>query len=315
MELSPPVFGVPILIVAWRRPALVRQLIDAIRPLKPTQIFVFCDGFRLQYPEEVAKIKACRAELEQRIDWPCHLERYYSEVNLGCRDGVTRAIDWFFEHVEEGIIFEDDCIPHPQFFLYCQALLRRYRDDQRIWSICGSNFQLGRRRGDASYYFSIHGDSWGWATWKRAWKHYPSAQDLWQVFSSGRRFRDVFPNPLERVYWQLTVDSMFRSSASTAWDYQWWLASWMNHALHIWPNANLISNAGFGVDGIHTIRPTRFANLPAQSLGDGELIHPDFVLPDRAADRLSFYHRRNAVRYLIKRLLQSPLAWFRALMG
>ncbi|MEI8251501.1 MAG: hypothetical protein WCF98_10055 [Synechococcus sp. ELA057] len=305
-------YPIPILIIAWRRPALVRQLLDAIRPIRPARLFVFCDGFRLHLPQEVEKIQACRRDLDQGIDWPCRVERFYSEVNLGCRNGVTQAVSWFFEQVEEGIIFEDDCIPHPHFFPYCQALLERYRDDQRIWSICGSNFQLGRKRGEASYYFSIHGDSCGWASWRRAWAHYPSAEKLWTAFSRGRRFADVFSNPLEQLYWRLTLDSMFGGRVNSAWDYQWFLAGWMNHALHIWPNVNLITNVGFDPDGTHTIRPTRFANLPAASMGDGELVHPDLVIPDRAADRFSFYHRRNAVRYLIKRLLQTPLAWCRS---
>ena len=44
------------------------------------------------------------------------IESLYSDVNQSCRLGVSRAITWFFEQVEEGIILEDDCLPHPDFF-------------------------------------------------------------------------------------------------------------------------------------------------------------------------------------------------------
>jgi len=300
-------YPVPVLIIAWRRPLLLRRLLEATRAIAPEQVFVACDGPRPGRPDEAQKVAACRELIEREIDWPCSLRRFYSEQNLGCRHGVSRAISWFFEQVEEGIIFEDDCIPHPDFFAYGRELLERYRHDTRIWSVCGSNFQLGRRRGRASYYYSIHGDSWGWATWRRAWIHYDSAQQFWPEFRRSRRFADVFPIPLERLYWRLTLDTMFGDPESKAWDYQWWLAGWMNHALHVWPNANLICNAGFDSDGTHTIRPTRFAALPSVALG--QLEHPRFVIPDRQADAFAFYHRRSAFRYLLKRLLLVPFFW------
>jgi hypothetical protein len=148
----------------------------------PKRLYVACDGPNPDCPGEAEKVAATRAVIEQEIDWPCQIERLYSDVNQGCRLGVSRAISWFFEQVEEGIILEDDCVPHPDFFPYCTALLERYRHDMRIWSVCGSNFQLGHRRGDASYYFSIHGDSWGWATWRRAWVCHESAVTNWAEY-------------------------------------------------------------------------------------------------------------------------------------
>ncbi len=47
------------------------------------------------------------------------IEPLYSDVNQACRLGLSRAITWFFDQVEEGIILEDDCVPLPDFFPYC----------------------------------------------------------------------------------------------------------------------------------------------------------------------------------------------------
>jgi len=77
-------------------------------------------------------IAATRAVIEQEIACPSQIERLYSDVNQGCRLGVSRAITWFFEQVEEGIMLEDDCLPHPDFFSYCTTLLERYRHDSRV---------------------------------------------------------------------------------------------------------------------------------------------------------------------------------------
>jgi hypothetical protein len=280
----------PLLLIAWRRPHTLRQVIDAIRPVAPTHLFVACDGPNPERPGEAEKVAATRAVIEHEIDWPCQIERLYSDVNQGCRLGVSRAITWFFEQVEEGVILEDDCVPHPDFFPYCAELLDRYRDDTRVWSVCGSNFQLGNKRGDASYYFSIHGDSWGWATWRRAWSFYEQAKIEWVAFRDSGQLDNVFPLSAERKYWGEALDKLFIDGQPDTWDYQWWLASWMNNGLHCWPNASLVSNHGFGDEATHTFRETDFSALPLE--GIGILTHPAFIVPSREADEFSFMQRR-----------------------
>lgn len=281
----------PLLLLAWRRPDTLRQVVNAIRAVAPQQIFVACDGANPDHSGEVQKVIATRAVIDEEIDWPCRIERLYSDVNQGCRLGVSRAITWFFDQVDEGIILEDDCLPHPDFFHYCSILLSKFRYDTRILSICGSNFQQGRRRGSASYYFSIHGDSWGWATWRRAWQLYPMAQQKWIEFRDAERLSDVFRIPAEQSYWCGILDDLFIRQIPDSWAYQWWLASWMNNGLHAWPNVPLVSNLGFSRDdSTHCVGDSPFAALKLMSLG--EIVHPSFVLPDRDADEYAFIYRR-----------------------
>jgi hypothetical protein len=112
----------PILLITWRRPHTLRQVIDTIRPVAPTHMFVACDGPNPERLGEAEKVAATRAVIEQEIDWSCQIERLYSDVNQGCRLGVSRAITWFFEQVEEGIMLEDD-VHQPTVFPYCPTLL------------------------------------------------------------------------------------------------------------------------------------------------------------------------------------------------
>ena len=281
--------------------------------MAPTRLYVACDGPNPERPGEVEKVAATRAVIEHEIDWPCQIEKLYSDVNQGCRLGVSRAITWFFDQVEEGIILEDDCVPHPDFFPYCATLLERYRHDTRVWSICGSNFQLGNKRGEASYYFSIHGDSWGWASWHRAWQHYPNAENLWFVFRDSERLVDVFPIPQEQNLWRQILDELFIEGKPSAWDYQWWLVSWMNNGLHAWPNVSLVSNQGFAGDGTHTFGGNAFASPPLEAIGT--ILHPQFLLPSRDADEFAFLYRRGGIweieRQRFGRLYPWLLRWRR----
>jgi hypothetical protein len=278
----------PLLLIAWRRPHTLRQVIDAIRPVAPSRLYVACDGPNSERPDEAEKVAATRAVIEHAIDWPCQIERLYSDVNQGCSVGPIRAISWFFEQVEEGIILEDDCVPHPDFFPYCTTLLERYRHDTRVWCISGNNFQNGQWRGDGSYYFSRYNHCWGWASWRRCWQHYDADLSQWPALRDSGLLATIFEDALERDYWSGIWQRTHAKTVSiTWWDYQWMYACLANSGLTALPNCNLVSNVGFGPDGTHT---TSVADPTLADQGLGELTHPRFVLQDAGADRYSFDH-------------------------
>lgn len=291
-------FEVPILLVLWKRPSSTLRLINALRPLRPSRLYVACDGPDPLRPDVIDMVNKTREIIDVAIDWSPTIHRFYSPVNQGCRQAVSRAISWFFQCVEEGIILEDDCIPHPDFFAFCACLLERYRNDLRVFSICGSNFQRGQKRGPASYYFSIHADSWGWATWRRAWSKYSQAETDWFSFRDSHQLDNVFPIAIERQYWRNILDLLFIHHYPSAWDYQWMLAGWMNHALHVWPNVNLITNVGHDGDGTHTFGSNAFSDAPFHSLQNIE--HPIAYVPDRRADAYAFWRRRSGLRFAVE---------------
>ena len=290
----------PLLLIAWRRPHTLRQVIDAIRPVAPTRLFVACDGPNPERPGEAEKVAATRQVIEQEIDWPCQIERLYSDVNQGCRLGVSRAISWFFEHVEEGIILEDDCFPHPDLFSYCTTLLERYRHDTRVWCISGSNFQNGQLRGDGSYYFSRYPHIWGWATWRRCWQHYDAQLSGWPELRDSALFPSVVEDALERNYWSAIWQRLVDEGQPDTWDYQWTFTCMANGGLTALPNRNLVRNVGFDADATHTsyaqASPDRAARFVVDSTTtlrglEFPLTHPSFLLRHAAADRFEFEHK------------------------
>lgn len=299
-------FDTPILLIAWRRPHTVRQVIDAIRLVAPTRIFVACDGPSPERPGEAEKVSATREVIENEINWPCQIERLYSDVNQGCSLGPIRAISWFFEHVEEGIILEDDCVPHPDFFNYCSNLLDRFRHDNRVWCISGNNFQNGQWRGDGSYYFSRYNHCWGWASWRRCWQHFDASLSLWPAFFDSGLLDAVFEDLLERDYWRIIWQRTYEKQVPiTWWDYQWTFACLSQNGLTTLPNRNLVHNVGFGEDATHT---KVIADSTLADQGLDQLKHPHFLMRDAVADRYTFDHHFNGAlmrhnRKLLPRLL------------
>lgn len=276
----------PILLIIFNRPDLTRQVFDSIRRVQPRHLYVAADGPRNNQPGEMAKCAGARAVIDG-VDWDCEVHRLFSAKNQGCKIGVSSAIDWFFSQEEAGIILEDDCLPDQSFFAYGKELLEKYRDDQRVMMIAGSNFQDGIIRGGGSYYFSQFCHIWGWATWRRAWQKNDIAMTSWPKWRDTGKMKEIWPVAKWRRSWTRTFDRIYQGKIDT-WDYAWVFAAWSNRGLCAVPNKNLISNIGFGQDATHTKTQNYYANQKTESLGP--IIHPVLIEADISADRYTYEH-------------------------
>ena len=274
----------PVALLIFNRPTMVARIFAEIARARPEKLLIIADGPRSDQPEEAAKCAAARAVVE-KVDWDCDVFRNYSEVNLGCGLRPASGINWVFENVEEAIILEDDCLPHPTFFRFCEELLEHYREDERVMTISGNNFQYGTSRTENSYYFSQYPHTWGWATWRRAWALYDFEVKLWPRLRETSWLLDTLGDQESDDYWRPIFDSL--SERSDVWDYQWIFSCWAQHALAILPNVNLISNIGWGKDSTHTkALDNPSANLATEALRF-PLDHPACMVRNREADRFT----------------------------
>lgn len=277
-HFTPPYpLNTPVLFLVFNRPDTTRQVFEAIREAKPPRLYIAADGPRSNKAGEAEKCTEVR-KIATAVDWPCQVRTLFRDQNLGCKMAVSGAITWFFEQEEQGIILEDDCLPNQSFFWFCEELLNKYKDDERIGHIGGSNFQNGIKRGDASYYFSIYSFIWGWASWANRWVKYNTNLD--QIEKPDFLY-DMFKDKRTRKYWHHIFDDMKQQKIDT-WDYQWVFSLWYNNQLSIVPNVNLISNIGFGADATKTKRINKLTNVDRIDLGITK--HPKNVIVDMEAD-------------------------------
>lgn len=278
-------FSTPILLIVFNRPATTAQVFSVIKKLQPKNLFISLDA-----PRGTEDLDACDAvdKTVKNIDWDCNVHYLNSEHNLGLKVAVPRAINWFFDQVEEGIILEDDCLPDLSFFTYCAELLSRYRYDERIWHISGNYFQT-KTNGKYDYYFSHIAHIWGWATWKRAWLNYDIKMPDFPDFVANNYLNEFFSSRLARQFWLYVFNKNYLNLDNT-WDFQWSYALMRHQALAINPTVNLISNLGFGADATHSIQSNSpHANLATQAI-NLPLRHPTLIIADRQADDFIMRH-------------------------
>jgi len=274
----------PVLFIIFNREDTVRQVFEEIRKAKPEQLFIAADGARADKPGEAERCEAVRQVVVNGIDWKCDVKTLFQDKNLGCGLGVKTAIDWFFEDVEEGIILEDDCLPHQDFFLFCQELLEYYRDDTRISCISGNNFQFGKKYDDTSYYFSRYSNTWGWATWRRAWNLFDFDMKTFPEFKKRKDITQLFPYKYVQRRWENIFEKVYNKDSSfSAWDIQWTYTAFSNKTLSITPQVNMVSN--IGVECTHEMSP-ELMNIP--TLGIEQIKHPPVMLINTAADQILF---------------------------
>ena len=271
----------PVALIIFNRPDTAERVFAAIRQAKPLKLLVIADGPRLDRPDEVEKCAATRAVID-RVDWECEVITNYSDINLGCKRRPSSGIDWVFSQVEEAIILEDDCLPTASFFPFCQTLLEYYRHDERISMIAGSNYRKGSSRTAYSYYFSKYAHTWGWATWRRAWKNYDIDMKTWPECKQNNSLQAIFHDLYEQKSWSNLFDKVYACEIDTCWDYQWLYSCFSQSRLSIEPNLNLISNIGFGADATHTFVDSPLANLPTKDIW--EIQHPPIVTRNLEAE-------------------------------
>ena len=278
---------VPILVLGFNRPDFLRELFTELRQLRPRTIYFAVDGPRSGKSDDEQRVRLSREQVKA-IDWPCEVSTRFNESNLGCGLGVSSAINWFFESEEYGIILEDDIRPDPSFFPFMAQMLTRFKDDDRIFSVTGTNFvPLEHIATEGAYRFSRIPVVWGWGTWRRAWQDYSLDIRGWHKEWSVMDARYAMGGSWSAyAFWSVHFALVAHKRIDT-WDYQLVNAAMKKGALTIAPNVNLITNIGFTSEATHSRR------RPAYLLPRGSLT-PEYgdpkVLPDSLAD--DFLHRR-----------------------
>lgn len=270
-----------VILIVFNRPKATQRVLEAIRYTEPSQLFVVADGPRTDRYGEAEKCNYAR-KLIDNIDWQCQVHKNFSEINLGCAKRVSSGLDWALGITDNAIILEDDCVPHPSFFRYCDELLTHYADDERVMSISGLSVPAAYQRDKHSYQFSRFHRCWGWATWKRAWKHYDHDMTLWPQVVEKDLLSEFLQEQSTTSFWYKKLQDVYDGKIDS-WAYRWIFACWMQSGLSTLPNTNLISNIGITTDATHTVNDSFAAQLIAEEM-PFPLKHPPFVIRDQKAD-------------------------------
>lgn len=265
-------------------------MLSEVRKQQPSSLFIAQDGARDGNQDDAKKIQVVRQVVKDLVDWPCQLHTLYQEQNLGCGPGPVAGISWFFKQVDMGIVMEDDCLPHPDFFGYCQELLHRYdpkrNPEAHVGYISSTLYDDSWQCAD-SYGFSHYMVTGAWAAWRETWEGFDINLENINEHRFLRHVKRLTGYRQEAYWWLDTVRVIKQDkNKKSYWDYQMQIHLFNQSLLTIHPQRNLVSNIGFDSEGTHTttndgrgLKPV-FPILP--------LSHPREIKVDLAMDQRCF---------------------------
>ncbi len=314
-------FQVPILVLAFNRADTTQKVFDNIKLLKPKYLFVGVDGPRHDRPSELKKCQDVQNIFLNQIDWECQLKTLFRTQNLGCRDAVNEAITWFFNHVEEGIILEDDCIPNQSFFNFCSVLLKEYRNDSSIMHISGYKPHGMKIDLPYSYLYSKQAIVWGWATWARAWSEMDVDMRAFPLYKEEKGIKQYIDDTCIQTYmldkWEETYSKM-----NSSWAYAWSFCIENLNGITIVANQNLIQNIGYGEEATNTKTDHLNRASNYSDIMEFPLIHPisynDFTTNEKEKIEKEIFYKiqKSKIGLFIRKLVPRPVLEFaRRILG
>ena len=290
-----------VLMLFFIRDDTFAKVFERVREMKPKRLYLFQDGPREGRGDE-EKIERCR-KICENIDWDCEVFRNYQEKNLGCDPSEYASISWAVERAEKLIILEDDDVPSKSFFRYCDELLNKYRDDKRVFMICGRN-QLGEVECDSSYFFTKSDSIWGWATWKDRWEKCDTKHEF---LLDRRLVKKIIKNSPSRFDGKLFIkkcrlhrEKTLATGKPASYETPIRAAMYLNDTVSAEPRVNLINNIGITGDSEHTM--AGIENIPKEqrSIYLIDACEMEFPLkhPEEFEENKEFLKKRN---YLLGR--------------
>jgi len=253
----------PVALITYNRPVHTARVLEQLERLQPKPLFVFSDGPKDRNDE--AAIGAVR-ELIGGITWTRPILSLGSR-NLGLRGSLLDAVDRVLSIYDTVIVLEDDCVPGPYFLEFVSECLDRYAEDEWVLSVAGYTVPLSGTNVGYPYdaYFNTRAETWGWATWRRAWCHYE--RDV------STAYRRALRENVDLTQGGTDVPGMIQKFVAghlDAWSPGWLLAHYLRRAYCVYPTYSHVENIGFDGSGQHcgpsnyydsppcTVRPSRY---------------------------------------------------------
>ena len=265
----------PVVFIIFNRFDTAERVFNAIAQAKPKKLFVIADGPRSNKSGEAEKCARVRSLIE-KIDWPCTVYKNFSDTNLGCASRITSGLDWVFSQTDRAIILEDDCLPEQSFFRFCDELLERYKNDERIMQISGENKFHRTAPVESSYYFTRNIHIWGWATWARAWKLYDIDMKTWPSLKKNKILNTLYSQKSAQYHFSRLFDKYYRNEIAS-WDGKWVYSVCKQSAFSIAPKNTLVKNIGTdSPDATHGNMKSIYKDIDTHPM-NFPLVYPEFV--------------------------------------
>jgi GT2 family glycosyltransferase len=240
----------PIVFFAYKRPEHTRRSLESLSQnigAKDSELFIYCDGIKCI--EDRQLVELVRQIVRSKL-WCGTVHIIEREQNIGLANSIISGVTEICSRYGKVIVLEDDLILSPYFLNYMNTALELYKNETHVMQISGYMFPTNLEPVETDTIFFPLVNSWGWATWLRAWNYFdPEATD-YQELKANKKLKYKFNLNNSYPYFDM-LESQIKAEIDS-WAIRWYLNTFMLQGLTLYPVQSLIQNIGFDGSGTHS---------------------------------------------------------------
>lgn len=239
----------PILLFVYNRPIHTKKVLNALEKANlavHSDLFIFSDGAKdINSIELVNQVRAIIRE-PRNFKNITIVER---PINIGLAANIIDGVSGAIKKFGKVIVMEDDLEISKYGLEYFNDALTAYELDEQVMEISGYMYPIKDKSNlDESFFFRV-ANSWGWATWERAWRHFDSdIHRLTENFTKDDIKRFTIDH--SENYWKQV--NQFKAGKINSWAIRWYLSIFNKNGLTLYPRESMIQNIGTDGSGTHS---------------------------------------------------------------
>lgn len=253
----------PILIIGYQRVNSLELILNICLKETTSKIFISMDGPPHSNSGLIDQARMLVADFKSA--YPDRISLKLSSENVGVGVHVISALDWFFSINSFGVVLEDDCVPHKDFFKYSISAIEFIKTQDSVWLFSGYRPQI-KEIEEIQYGLCSVPLNWGWGTTNKKWT------EIRRLITE-HKFENLFLSFFlgsSRVYWNIGYRRIQKGWVDS-WDTALAFLMARKNKLALIPNCNLISNIGNDEFALNTKFETVFLNSPVFSWDQKEI--------------------------------------------
>lgn len=298
-----------VLFETFTRIEYARKVFDAIKAYQPEKLYFYSNKPKSDRQQDLINNEIIRSWVAE-VNWNCELHTFFRDEYVDIYTSLKGAIDWVFENEEYAIILEDDCVPTPAFFEFCNFFLEKYKNEKRICAITGDNYIKKYHNLDGDHIITRAFLLYGWATWRDRWQSIEWENDYIEDLKKGYIENYYSDKNIIRNRYQLFTNKAKFLQETYCWDYIFIFNAIKKGQYVVAPNYHLVNN--IGVQGTHIKNGNILNTITAKELNHYPFLHTNKkdIKPDESFDHATYYmvfkkefSWKNRLKKTIKRFL------------
>ncbi|MHC8947651.1 glycosyltransferase [Sphingobacterium hungaricum] len=239
----------PVVLFVYNRPKHTKKTLLALEKnlmADETDLFIFSDGAK--DGEAIEQVNAVRSLIREPWNFK-HITIVERSKNWGLANNVIDGVSKVLEKYETVIVLEDDLETSVHALEYFNDALEIYANDVKVMEISGYSYPVRNLENLPESYFFRVANSWGWATWKRAWNYFnPDIKDLLKDFT--KHDRHQFSIEGKENFWKQV--KQLKAGKINSWAIRWYLSIFKERGLVLYPRQSMVQNIGTDGSGTHS---------------------------------------------------------------